>query len=464
MRRLTFTLFALFSFAYVCNVAVGQEITSGVPIHARNYWQTDLPLQTWECSSTQLATIPPTNMLEFRDVNGLVNGYVDCHGNIHGSGGSTCPGAGASPTQILYDLGGACAGILGSVVVPPQLSAGGGTSFNGTGLGNIPPATAVYSGTPGEINLAYSYVPIFGNIAPYNAENIECLNTTGTLGGGNTCTITPPAYPGSSGCLIHTIRGWLNVSSPIPCGTSYVDDGSAPGDGDSNNGSGDSSGYLGSFSGLFGPPEWTLDPLADGFFNAEYEQEPNVLITGNSNNGYASFAVEVSGIGAIGQTMATVSQGAEGRGINDEVYAATGSGASQLLGMVIGLNNNDPDVAVPTGIGLTIAQPDVGYGAGGGTFTTMTGLYIQPQCAAVSADAANCMAIQTGLPGLADFGDGIAPGIVTLANINTEGPIEGYLYNCSDCDTPVTEGATCSSSGDHAGALAIVLRSVVHCF
>jgi hypothetical protein len=463
MRKYFVRVLLLAAFAGVCKIASAQEITLGVPLHPRNNWDAKLPLQTWECSATQLGL---SNMLEFRDTNGAVNGYVDCHGAIHGAGGSTCPGAGASPTQVLYDLAGACAGILGSLVVPPQLSVGGGTSFNGTGFGNtLNPPTVVYAGAPGAVNLEYSYAPIFGNLAAPNPVLTECFDTTGTLGGGNTCTVTPPAFSGSSGCLIYSDRrGWLNTSAPIACGSSYVDDGSAPGDGQTYNGSGDSSGYLGSFSVLLGPPEWTLDPFIDGYYNSEYEDEPNVLITGNSNNGFATFAIETSGSGPTGQTMATASQSGEAIGINDQIFAATGSNANQLVGMIISLNNNDSTTPVDVGIGLTVIQPDVGFGSGSGSFTSMTGIYVEPQCAAVSVDANNCMAIQTGLPGIIDFGDGMSPGILPLADINTEGPIEGYMYNCSDCDTPLTEGAVCTNSGDHAGALAIVIRAAVHCF
>jgi len=90
--------------------AIAQEITSGVPIHARNYWDSQLPLQTWECSATQIGL---SNMLEFRDTNGTVNGYVDCHGVIHGGGGGT---PGAPNLSIQGNNGGVFAGIPGSVI------------------------------------------------------------------------------------------------------------------------------------------------------------------------------------------------------------------------------------------------------------------------------------------------------------------------------------------------------------
>jgi len=43
-------------------------------------------------------------------------------------------------------------------------------------------------------------------------------------------------------------------------------------------------------------------------------------------------------------------------------------------------------------------------------------------------------------------------------------PGDGYEFNASDADTPVTEGAECSNVGDHAGARAIYMRGDLICF
>jgi hypothetical protein len=43
-------------------------------------------------------------------------------------------------------------------------------------------------------------------------------------------------------------------------------------------------------------------------------------------------------------------------------------------------------------------------------------------------------------------------------------PGDGYEFNASDADTPVTEGATCTNTGDHAGGRAIYLRGDIKCF
>ena len=81
-----FILFgALVSWCFAFS-ARAQEITTGVPIHPHPY-SDDLPLQTWECSTPQVTA--GTHMLEFRDTDGTVTGYVDCHGNISGSGGGS---------------------------------------------------------------------------------------------------------------------------------------------------------------------------------------------------------------------------------------------------------------------------------------------------------------------------------------------------------------------------------------
>ncbi len=69
--------------------------------------------------------------------------------------------------------------------------------------------------------------------------------------------------------------------------------------------------------------------------------------------------------------------------------------------------------------------------------------------------------------GLYEFGDWTEPGTDTLLNITSEStnlPGEGFTKNCSDCDTPLTEGAVCTAAGDHAGAQAVWIRAALHCF
>jgi hypothetical protein len=61
----------------------------------------------------------------------------------------------------------------------------------------------------------------------------------------------------------------------------------------------------------------------------------------------------------------------------------------------------------------------------------------------------------------------VSPGIDTLANLTTQIATllsEGYTKLCSDCDTPLIEGAVCTSAGDMAGAQALYIRGALHCF
>lgn len=93
----------LFIFAAVLALpAVGQEITTGVPIHPHPY-SDDLPLMTWQCSEAQLTA--GTYMLEFKNTAGSVVGYVDCNGNINGGGGGGAPGGPEYAVQFNQPLG-----------------------------------------------------------------------------------------------------------------------------------------------------------------------------------------------------------------------------------------------------------------------------------------------------------------------------------------------------------------------
>jgi len=42
-------------------------------------------------------------------------------------------------------------------------------------------------------------------------------------------------------------------------------------------------------------------------------------------------------------------------------------------------------------------------------------------------------------------------------------PGDGYFFACADCDTPTAEGATCTNTGDHAGADAHYRRGDIKC-
>lgn len=58
--------------------------------------------------------------------------------------------------------------------------------------------------------------------------------------------------------------------------------------------------------------------------------------------------------------------------------------------------------------------------------------------------------------------DGLPLNTLNSAPFNAAAP--GSLITCTDCDTPSSEGATCTNSGDHAKAEAIFIRGAWKCF
>ena len=69
--------------------------------------------------------------------------------------------------------------------------------------------------------------------------------------------------------------------------------------------------------------------------------------------------------------------------------------------------------------------------------------------------------------GLFTFNGWNSSGTDTLANLTSEVsglPGEGFNKQCSDCDTPATEGAVCTNVVDNAGATALYIRGALHCF
>ena len=87
MRKHIFARFALVlagvafrSLAQLRSSDLGQHAPSTPISHSTGR----SPCRLWECSGPQ-ATLG-TDMVEFLDTDGTVNGYVDCHGNIVGAG------------------------------------------------------------------------------------------------------------------------------------------------------------------------------------------------------------------------------------------------------------------------------------------------------------------------------------------------------------------------------------------
>jgi hypothetical protein len=53
-------------------------------------------------------------------------------------------------------------------------------------------------------------------------------------------------------------------------------------------------------------------------------------------------------------------------------------------------------------------------------------------------------------------------GSKAFASLGT--PANGYEIYCSNCDTPASQGATCTSAGDTAGAWAKRIRGAWQCY
>jgi hypothetical protein len=101
MRKHIFARFALVlaGLLFAALPSFAQAIWVNTPIHTNQPFNRALPMQTWECSGPQ-ATLG-TDMVEFLDTDGTVNGYVDCHGNIVGAGSTTSWSAITNPTANL---------------------------------------------------------------------------------------------------------------------------------------------------------------------------------------------------------------------------------------------------------------------------------------------------------------------------------------------------------------------------
>ena len=123
-------------FLFLAGPARGQSIWINTPIHTNNQFNRALPMQTWQCSAPQ-ATLG-THQLEFLDTDGTVKGYVDCHGNIAGGGGSPRPRPSGS---LQYNNAGAFGGVPNSSVnsTSGDITMGAGifaTSTDGQYLGD----------------------------------------------------------------------------------------------------------------------------------------------------------------------------------------------------------------------------------------------------------------------------------------------------------------------------------------
>ena len=173
--------------------------------------------------------------------------------------------------------------------------------------------------------------------------------------------------------------------------------------------------------------------------------------TGASVNSYgAAFSSQSVGSDTTGDTVAAVTAG----------YFFGGTGGSPAYGAGVSIVAPSNTLIGVLQFGLDIFDQAQGNPATGVNAAiriqnqTLTGL---PEPYAIK-----------GGTGWYFFGDFVSPGTDTLAGLGSQiiaSPTSGvWQKGCSDCDTPTVEGATCTASGDHAGALAIFLRGIFLCF
>lgn len=321
------------------------------PIHTQTF-DAALPRESFECSATQ-ATLG-THMVNFLDTDGSINGYVDCHGNIHGASGGSCPGG--TDGELQGNNAGACAGVPGSTI-----------DF-----------------TSGQIALAaLTADPVLLVSSQQGNDAIDAES----LGNEDTATITASSYasanPGATGQAL------------------------------------------------------------DVFSEAEDD-------TG-------------AGAGSFGQIIGAFLYGANATGeeiaLNIETEANwTGGAPVSSIGILVQPNGSPLGFPASFVGGISVADQNAG---GQPAYSLNAAVLIQPQTAGPTVYGIN------DANGLFTFQGWNSPETDTLANLTTQAtglPSEGFQKLCSDCDTPLTEGAACTSAGDMAGALAIYIRGALLCF
>lgn len=215
---------------------------------------------------------------------------------------------------------------------------------------------------------------------------------------------------------------------------------------------------------------------ATNFFSLFAEHANGPFISGEADGQNHT----VQGFVFDGVTVDSANSGVAGEGLNvDGEIDGSAVNGDAAFGGILGFYNyasgGQPDetsdllLTVPLGdnshqaafiSGLHIGDMDNGAYTGSGT---IAGVYIDPQTANTDHSS---YSVKTN-SGPASFGDITGDGIFSLAGgtaqcTNYGG--DGFKFFCSDCDTPVSEGAACTAAGDHAGAFAIFVRGGAKCF
>lgn len=127
-----------------------------------------------------------------------------------------------------------------------------------------------------------------------------------------------------------------------------------------------------------------------------------------------------------------------GPGANTALYLPQWTGVSNTLGAGL-------PVSQTPGIN-TVPETD-----------SSGGLTITGSLTAGTTGASACLHLQD-----AGGGDHLTCAATVFASLGA--PVAGQQTYCSDCDTPGSEGATCTSAGDKAGAMAWRMRGAWKCF
>jgi hypothetical protein len=402
----------------------------------------------------------------------------------------TCPASGAFPagsgSELQFRLNATTFGALPGSVTSP----GGAVSLSPTGL-STPTITSVTPQTAGG-GKSYAYklvaytgiLPTDASAASTTADGEDDLSVA--LHGN---TLAWPAQTGSTSCVLYrTAAGGATTNSTgiiatqTPCLPGYTDIGAA--------GAGEippTVNYTAGF-GVAGPIT----------FN-QYINSPNGTYIFNSS---AGFPLEITVKGAGGASEVGINPDINGTSnTNSGLTLSASDNSTNFLRLGDMAGNLDwigtTNITLDDGSGDT--SPGVkllGWGIGAITFTGaglndmvtagfMLGTNPLAYCVQIDGTAPdtfkwgtdNCASwLFTGVPitgTVQPLSNGVSVWFLnvlghTLAD-NWAFPVaaspgDGYEFNASDADTPVTEGATCTNVGDQAGARAIYLRGDLKCF
>ena len=368
---------------------------------------------------------------------------------------------GGSPDQLLFNTGSGTGGVPGSSVSP-----GGAVYLNPTVL-STPAAPAVTPTPPGgSTTWGYQVIAMF--VDELTDAGPEQDDDTGpaTLNGSNYETVITPTVAGSTGCLVFRsaaggppyTTGYLNLGSPVACGSNFVDngvagDGSDPPTVNRTYGSGVPWGVgnelqyrsgPGQFAPVFGSSvdpysgEIYLNPSVNGF---------GLVITGPLGSAYSPFLANsygsapstfssnvtapINGTGlAVGSTLVDdIGAGVENVGLDIvAIDVGVNAGGDSIFGLRVEAGDNIEayyPAEWPSELAAILIVPPFNTP---GPASVLSGMHIKNQSPSLPGSAVNAAILldsQTPGPnvygiksgaGPVDFGDIVSPGILTLAD------------------------------------------------